>query len=159
MLGRSFAAAGIAVVATTSLVNLVDSGKALPRPLPPVAAVADRIVAIAKKEGAVRGYADYWDAASLTWSTHGAVLVAPIAQCALPKPDVCGFWFNVNTAWFRPLPNSNTFVLRDSLSQGVRQELPPSFGMPYATYKLGEFITMYLYSHDVAREFVGGPSP
>ena len=88
-----------------------------------------------------------------------AIQVAPVAQCVLPKPDLCGFWFNVNTDWFRPLPNSNTFVLRDSRSEGLRQELPKSFGPPYASYKLGDFITIYLYSYDVASRFVGGPSP
>ena len=159
MFSRMIAAAGVAVVATASLVNLTDTGKSLPGPLPPVAAVADRIVEIANKEGAARGYADYWDASSLTWSTHMAVRVSPVAQCVLPKPDLCGFWFNVNTDWFRPLPNSNTFVLRDSRSGGLRQELPKSFGPPYKSYELGDFITMYLYSYDVASRFVGGPSP
>jgi len=159
MLGRIIAGAGVAVVATASLVNLTDTGKSLPRPLPPVAAVADRIVEIANQEGAARGYADYWDASSLTWSTHMAVRVSPVAQCALPKPDICGFWFNVNTDWFRPLPNSNTFVLRDSRSEGLRQELPKSWGPPYKSYELGDFITMYLYSYDVASRFNGGPSP
>jgi hypothetical protein len=159
MLGRLIVAAGVGVVATASLVNLTDTGKSLPRPLPPVAAVADRIVEIAKKEGAARGYADYWDASSLTWSTHMAVRVSPVAQCALPKPDICGFWFNVNTDWFRPLQNSNTFVLRDSRSEGLRQELPKSWGPPYKSYELGDFITMYLYSYDVASRFTGGPSP
>ncbi len=159
MRDRMFASAGVAVVAIASLVNLADTGKSLPRPLPPVAAVADRIVEIAKKEGASRGYADYWDASSLTWSKHMAVHVAPVAQCVLPKPDLCGFWFNVNTDWYRPRSNSNTFVLRDSRSEGLRQELPKSFGPPYATYELGDFITMYLYSYDVASRFNGGPSP
>lgn len=159
MFGRMIASAGVAIVATASLVNLTDTGKSLPRPLPPVAAVADRIVEIAQKEGATRGYADYWDASSLTWSTHMAVRVAPVAQCVLPKPDLCGFWFNVNTDWYRPRPNSNTFVLRDSRSEGLRQELPKSFGPPSATYELSDFITLYLYPYDVASRFVGGPSP
>jgi hypothetical protein len=159
MPGRLIASGGIAIVATTSLVNLTDAGKSLPRPLPPVAAVADRIVEIARKEGATRGYADYWDASSLTWSTHMAVRVAPVAQCVLPKPDLCGFWFNVNTDWYRPRPNSNTFVLRDSRSEGLRQALPESFGPPYASYELSDFITMYVFPYDVASRFVGGPSP
>ena len=155
--GRLIASAGIGVVATTSLVNLTDTGKSLPRPLPPVASVAGRIVEIAKKEGASRGYADYWDASSLTWSTHMAVQVAPVTQCVLPKTDLCRFWFNLNTNWYRPRPNTNTFVLRDSQSD-VRQELPKSL-RAYASYKLNDFITMYLFSYDVAERFVGGPSP
>jgi hypothetical protein len=158
-LGRLITSGGVAVIATASLVNLADTGKSLPRPLPPVASIAHQIVAIAKKEGASRGYADYWDAASLTWSTHMAVQVAPVTQCVLPKTDLCGFWFNLNTKWYQPRPNSNTFVLRDSRSEGVRQELPKSLGPPYATYKLNDFITLYLYSYDVASRFVGGPSP
>jgi len=61
----------------------------------------------------------------------------------------------VNTNWYRPHPNSNTFVLRDARSTGVRQELPATLGKPYATYKLNGFITLYLYSYDVASRFVG----
>jgi hypothetical protein len=156
-LGRLVASLGVAVVATTSLVNLADTGTSLSRPRPLVAPVADRIVEIAKKQGARYGYADYWDASSLTWSTHMAVQVAPVSQCVPPKTDLCPFWFNVNTNWYRPRPNSNTFVLRDSRSN-VRLELPRTLGSPYATYKLNAFITLYLYSYDVASRFVGAPS-
>jgi hypothetical protein len=156
--GRLVASFGIAVVATTSLVNLADTGTSLSRPRPPVAAVADRIVQIADKEGARYGYADYWDASSLTWSTHMAVRVAPVVQCELPKTDICTFWFNLNTNWYRPHPNTNTFVLRDAQSNDMRQELPDTFGAPYATYRLSDVITLYLYSYDVASRFVGAAS-
>ena len=118
-LGRLVASLGVAVVATTSLVNLADTGTSLSRPRSLVAPVADRIVEIAKKQGARYGYADYWDASSLTWSTHMAVQVAPVSQCVPPKTDLCPFWFNVNTNWYRPRPNSNTFVLRDSPGQTI----------------------------------------
>jgi hypothetical protein len=156
--GQLLASAGVAVVATTSLINLADTGTSLSRPLPLVAPVANRLVEIATKEGAVRGYADYWDASSLSWSTHMAVHVVPVTQCALPKTDLCVFYFNLNTNWYEPRPNSNTFVLRDSRSDGLRQELPKSYGTPYATYKLSDFITMYLFSYDVASRFIGKPA-
>jgi len=124
--------------------------------LPPVASVSDRIVEIANKESAYRGYADYWDASSLSWSEDMAVHVIPVTQCSLPKTDLCPFYFNLNTDWYRPRANINTFVLRDSTSQGVRQELPETLA-PYATYKISDVITMYLFSYDVASRFVGAP--
>lgn len=156
-LHRLVVSLGVAIIATTSLVNLADTKTALSRPLPRVASVADRIVEIAKREGAARGYADYWDASSLTWSTHMAVQVVPVTQCALPKTDLCPFYFNLNTNWYQPRPNSNVFVLRDSQSDGLRQELPDTLGKPYASYKLNDFITLYLYPYDVASRFSGGP--
>ena len=157
---RLVAVAGIAIVATASLVNLAQ-GRAqllvgIPR-LPPVASVADRIVEIAKREHVTRGYADYWDASSLTWSEHMAVLVAPVTQCALPKTDLCGFYFNVNTSWYRPR-QAPSFVLRDQLSDGVRQALPPSLGPPTATYQLSDAFTLYVYPYDVASRFLSVPS-
>ena len=79
--------------------------------------------------------------------------------CPEPVARAGPFWFNVNTIWYRPRPNNNTFVLRDSRSNGLRQELPATLGKPYAIYKLSDFITMYLYSYDVASRFTGGPSP
>jgi hypothetical protein len=154
--GRLVASLGVAIIATTSLVNLADRRTSLlPGGVPPVASVADRIVEIAKKENVRYGYADYWDASSLTWSTHMAVQVAPVTQCVLPKTDLCEFYFNLNTNWYGPRPKTNTFVLRDSRSEGVRQELPETLGPPYATYTINDVITLYLYPYDVASRFVG----
>jgi hypothetical protein len=156
---RLVAAGGIAAVATLSLVNLADRTTALGKPRAPVAPVADQIVATALKAHALKGYADYWDASSLTWSKRMAVDVFPASQCGISqgKTDLCGFWFNINTSWYRPRAG-NTFVLIDKDSDGLRQSLPASYGHPIASYQLDSLITMNIYSYDVARRFIYVPA-
>jgi hypothetical protein len=151
---RLLAGLGGAVIVTASITNLAENrpqlvGGGLTR-LPPVAAIADEVVDIAKKERAPYGYADYWDASSLTWSTDLAVRVRPVVQCALPQSRaMCVFWFNVNSAWYRPRP-ARSFVLRNSSSSGLSREPPSTFGPPRATYELGDGFTLYVYPYDVA---------
>jgi hypothetical protein len=156
---RLVVAAGLTTVAVTSLINLADARTALSRSLPPVASVADRVVQIARRAHAPYGYADYWDASSLTWSKKLAVRVAPVSQCAITQgnTDLCGFWFNVNTDWYRP-HEGNSFVLRDKRSDGLRQALPKSLGRPTAVYQLNDVISMYIYPYDVAARFIWTPS-
>ena len=156
---RLLVSVGVAIVAVTSLVNLADTSTSLSRPLPPVASVADQVVRIAQREHALRGYADYWDAASLTWSRKLDVFVAPASQCEISKgkTDLCGFWFNVNTNWYQPRPG-RSFVLRDQESDGLRQLPPDTLGPPTATYYLSDAISMYVYPYDVAARFISRPS-
>jgi hypothetical protein len=157
---RLIVAGGITAVATLSLVNLADTRTALlGPPRAPVASVADQVVAKAREAHALKGYADYWDASSLTWSKHMAVQVAPASQCAITqgKTDLCGYWFNVNTHWYTPQAG-NTFVLIDRHSDGLRQNVPASYGAPTATYQLNNTITMSIYPYDVARHFIYVPA-
>jgi hypothetical protein len=157
--GRGVASVGVAIVATASLVNLADERTPLLGTLPPVerlaglppvASVAHRIVAIAEKQRARYGYADYWDASSLTWSTHLAVHVQPVSQCLLPASRaLCAYTFNLISSWFENR-SARSFVLRDSGSIGMQEEPPQTLGPPRAAYKIGDVFTMYVYPYDVA---------
>jgi hypothetical protein len=158
-IGRGVLAVGVTLIATASLVNLVDTKTTLRgnlppvehlAGLPPVASVADRVVVIAQKEGATYGYADYWDAASLTWSTHLAVRMQPVSQCKLPSSRaLCAYAFNVVSSWF-DARSPKSFVLRDSGSIAMQQKPPATLGPTSATYALGDGFTMYVYPYDIA---------
>jgi hypothetical protein len=144
---------GIAVVATASLVNLADSKTHLAGGLPPLASIAEQVVDIAEKEAAPYGYADYWDATSLTWSTKMAVRVQPVVPCRLPESDVlCPYWFNVISSWYEPR-SSKSFVLRDRSSLTMTSEPSETFGAPSATYEIDDVFTLYVYPYDVASRF------
>jgi hypothetical protein len=157
--GRGVASLGVAIVATASLVNLADTRTTLLGPLPPVerlaglpplASVADGVVDIAEKERATYGYADYWDAASLTWSTHLAVRVQPVSQCRLPASRaLCAYTFNVISSWFESR-SPRSFVLRNSGSIAMQEEPPETLGPPSAVHMIDEAFTMYIYPYDVA---------
>jgi hypothetical protein len=146
---RTLVGLGVAVVATASLVNLADSKTALVGGSPPLSSVADRIVEIAQTENAPIGYADYWDAASLTWSEDFAVRVYPVARCVSDSDALCPLWFNVVSTWYEPRP-SRSFVLRDSSSTHLAGDPPKSFGPPGATYVINDTFTLFVYPYDVA---------
>ena len=145
---RLLCGTGIAVVATASLVNLTDGATRLPNKRPPVMAVADRIVELARKHNAAYGYADYWDAAPLTWGTDHAVEVRPVVPCETGV--LCAYWFNIVSTWFQP-HDSSSFVLRDSESLTMTGDPPDELGKPSATYVIDENVTMFVYPFDVAR--------
>jgi hypothetical protein len=147
------------MVATASLVNLADTRTTLLGTLPPVerlaglpplASVADRVVDIAVKEGASYGYADYWDASSLTWNTDLAVRVQPVSQCRLPESRaLCAYTFNLISSWFDS-GSSKSFVLRNSGSIAMQEEPPETLGPPSAIHRIDDVFTIYVYPYDVA---------
>jgi hypothetical protein len=147
---RPLAAVGVGLVALTSLVYVADRKTAFWGTLPHVKDVSGQIVEIAAKEGAPVGYADYWDASSLTWSTHGKVRVQPVAQCELPRSRaLCPYWFNNASDWYRAGP-TKSFVLRNASADYMRGDPPSSLGPPSAEYHLNDLITMFVYPYDIA---------
>ncbi len=158
-IGRAAVAIGVALVATASLVNLADTDTALLGDLPaaesrvglpPLATVAHLIEEIAAKENARYGYADYWDASSLTWNSRLALHVQPVSQCFLPESRaLCAYPFNVNTSWFDG-NSPKSFVLRNSDSRAMQEEPPNELGPPSAVYPLDDTFTVYVYPYDVA---------
>jgi hypothetical protein len=157
--GRAAVAIGIALVATASFVNLADTNTALLGDLPPaesrvglppLSSAADRIEEIAANEGAQYGYADYWDASSLTWNTELELRVQPVSQCFLPESRaLCAYPFNVNTRWF-DADSPKSFVLRNLDSHAMREEPPDELGPPSAVHPIDDMFTMYVYPYDVA---------
>jgi hypothetical protein len=142
------ASAVLSVLAFTSLLNFVDKETALYGGLPPVAAMKDRIVEIAQQEGVTKGYADYWDAYSLTWHTDMALRVQAVQQCRLPDLTLCPFGVNLNTSWYDAQPGKS-FLLQDKGSLSMQQGPPTSLGAPESVHQLGSGFTMYIYPFDL----------
>lgn len=151
---RTRVIAGLAVtaLASASFVNLVSSAESF-HGLTGEAAVADRIVAIAKAEHAPIGYADYWDASDLTWAKHMAILVAPAVRCLRPRSAVlCPFSENVRSTWYAP-QSTRSFILRDTRSLYMSEKPPANLGSFLATYAINREFTMYIYPYDVSDRF------
>ena len=130
--------------------TLQDSKTALVGGLPEVAAVMPDILATAEQEGVSKGYADYWEASSMTWSTDMRLRVQQVTSCTNAEGDaLCPFAVNVNSSWFDPSPGKS-FVLQDTNSMSMQNPPPASFGEPSATYKFADSFTMYVYPYDVA---------
>jgi hypothetical protein len=111
----------------------------------PNANVASQILTLARKNHLTRGYAGYWDAATMTWETHLAMHVFPVYSC---PQSLCAFYLHTIAGWYRPHPHTHTFLLTDS-SQPFLASLPPALGRPVAGYPVGP-VTMYVFDYDIA---------
>jgi hypothetical protein len=111
----------------------------------PGSRIANEVASIAAREHLKRGYAGYWDAAPITWESHLRVDVYPVFTC---PAGVCQFYLHTIAGWYRPHPGQRTFLLTDPI-QLFMQGLPPVFGKPSASYRIGQ-VTMWVYPYDIA---------
>jgi hypothetical protein len=115
---------------------------------PPISHYGADVARVAREHGVTNGYAGYWDASSLTWSSHERVKVRPLIQCQNPGgADICPFFLNRVPSWYVPHKRS-TFLLVDPGSLFV-VALPPGLGQPTAAVPIGP-LSMYIYPYDIA---------
>ena len=91
------------------------------------------------------GYADYWDAAPIIWSTHFHLRAYPVQDCA---PNLCWSSLHMITSWYAPRPDKRTFLLTNS-AEPIPAAPMPNLGKASAVHQIGT-ITMYVYAYDIA---------
>jgi hypothetical protein len=110
------------------------------------------IVKYARANHATAGYAGYWDASSLTWSSHEHVKVRPVFPCANPGgANLCIFPQETVPSWY-VAKQRRTFLL----ARPEELHYPEGLGRPLATYSLGPGL-MFIYPYDIASR-LGPPS-
>jgi hypothetical protein len=115
---------------------------------PPISRYGSDVARVAREHGVTAGYAGYWDASSLTWSSHERVTVRPLIQCANPAgAGICPFFLNRVPSWYVPRKR-RSFLLVDPDSLYV-VALPEGLGAPSASYAIGP-MRMYIYPYDIA---------
>jgi hypothetical protein len=115
---------------------------------PGVAKYEATIRSIAKRYDASTGYAGYWDASSLTWSSDNRVVVRPLMACRNPAgAGICPFYMERVPSWYVPKPR-RTFLLADATEPWLNG-LPEGLGHPLVAYGFGP-IRMYVYPYDIA---------
>lgn len=115
--------------------------------------VAGAIERFASANGASVGYSGYWDSAPVTWEARLRVKLYPINGCALPT-GVCAFDGAQISSWYAPRAHTRTFLLTDT-RPGIPLAVtapPASFGRPLTHLLVGEDLTVYIYSHDIAAD-------
>jgi hypothetical protein len=117
-------------------------------------ALYDQVADIATAEHLDVGYADYWDAAPLTWSTRFRLKVYPVQNC-IPNsgPTLCWSALHMITSWYVPRPRTRTFLITDAAQPSPPTSPPANLGAPLAEYQLG-VLTMYVYSYDIASKMI-----
>ena len=150
----ALALTGTCVVALAGVVSLAQGVDARnTEHLPPVA-TADRIAAIAAREGISVGYSGYWDAAPITWATHFRVRVYPVSICDQGH-HLCRFDLHYIDSWYTPRPGIRSFLLADPSLMLVPGPTP-DLGPPSRVFHVGQ-ITMYVYPYDVASRVLAHP--
>jgi hypothetical protein len=143
---RALVTAGSVIFALSGLVSLLKDQE--------IASAAGsyrlygEVVRIAKREHLKVGYADYWDAAPIMWTTHFGVRTYPVQDCA---PNICWSYLHEMTSWYVPRRGVRTFLISDP-SQPIPAAPLPILGKASATYQIGP-MTMYIYPYDIASHF------
>lgn len=116
-------------------------------------ALYDQVADIATSEHLKIGYADYWDAAPLTWSTRFRLKVYPVQDCVPNSgPTLCWSYLHMISSWYVPRPRTRTFLVSDS-AQPSPASAQANLGKPVAEYQIGA-LTMYVYSYDIASKMI-----
>ncbi len=110
----------------------------------PISSYEGEITRLAKANHVTVGYAGYWDASSLTWSSDEQVLVRPVGKCG---EGICPFPLAGVTSWYAPTQRSS-FLLVDT-GETYLSALPKGLKRPVAAYTFGP-LRMYVYSYDIA---------
>jgi hypothetical protein len=108
-------------------------------------AEVNQVIGIAERNHLALGYAGYWEAAPITWSSHMRVAVYPVLACGA---TLCPFYLHFISSWYTPRPNTRTFLLTSNALPFVPAP-PASLGRASAVYHAGD-LTMYVYPYDLA---------
>ena len=152
--GGALVVAGTCLVALGAVVSLARgiSTEGTEFHTPVSAGVADQIARIAAREHLAVGYAGYWDAAPVTWTTRFRVQVYPVAVCD-QNARLCRFDLHFISSWYSPRPRAGSFLLTDARSSRSVTKPTPDLGRPRAVYRIGP-ITMFTYPYDLAARIV-----
>jgi hypothetical protein len=141
---------GVSAVAIIGLVR-VSTLKAMPslpltKPLAPT--TVRRLENFAAKEHVTSGYAQYWDAMTLSWFTGYRLQLFPIGICGHFAPGhFCARYQSALTDAYVPRSNTRTMFVADPAS-GLK--FPDSrWGLPIASKQFGR-LTAYVYPYDIA---------
>jgi hypothetical protein len=113
------------------------------------------VARIARANHVTNGYAGYWDASSLTWSSDEQIRARPVFACPNPAgADLCVFSQETVPSWYTPR-REHSFLLVEAAESFV-SSLPPGLGRPLAAYQFGP-IQMYIFPYNLASQ-LGPPS-
>ena len=147
VLHRAVLVIGASVIVFASVVSVVQ--QRVQSAQQPSAARAAAVLRVARAEHVSVGYAGYWDALSISWSTHEALPVRPLLACG---PVFCSFPYNKITSWYRPRPGIRSMLVidpaQDAGNNGVVGPLA-GFGKPLAAMTV-DGLQLYIYGYDLA---------
>jgi hypothetical protein len=109
----------------------------------PSQALAGEVERYVAASGATHGYAEYQDAAVLTWETRLHIRVYPVMSCG---EGLCPFYLHTISSWYTPAQTGRSFLVTDSSPALIPLRSPPSnLGPPASKASFGP-LTVYIYN-------------
>jgi hypothetical protein len=142
-----FVGAGLVALEAGDPVIEVHRGTAVPR-----AAAIERLT---RSLDLTVGYAGYWDAASLTWSSDGRLHVYPLMDIGgVPKPARLAR----ADGWYAPRAATPSYLVLAPHDGNLPDRLPPQLPHPQRLARLGS-VTVAVWPYDIAQFLgrLGGP--
>jgi hypothetical protein len=133
-----FIAASIVALAANDERNLTYRGADV--------AEAARIEALVRSQHLSIGYAGYWDAANLDWTTHEHLRVYPLTDGFGPPEPM--FLARVG-AWYQPRAHTSSYLLLAPGDADFADRLPRDFPSPQREFHIGP-VTIAVYPYDIA---------
>lgn len=121
------------------LSNWIPDYQALPYSL------VNQVEALAAKNHAPVGYANYWAASPITWGSNMKVLVLPVENCG---PNLCQYRIGSISSYYKPRPGVHSFLLDDPAAGPPPVSPPATLGPPTAEYHLGQTV-IWVYPYDI----------
>ncbi len=116
-----------------------------------------------ESHGLTRGYGDYWDAYDITWLSEGRIAVWPVIDDHNCTGEVigslCPYAAYTAAGEYRAQPG-RTFLITHHRDIGCVTGPPDEsvFGTPVDHVDSGD-LTIYIYDHDIAKDFAGSRAP
>ena len=131
-----FVATSIVALVSGDMRSVAYDGASVPE--------AQRIEQYVSSDHLSVGYAGYWDAANLDWVTHGKLHIYPITN----RLGWLGPMARVQ-AWYRPRPDTPSFLLLAPYDQELPNRLPTDLPSPQRKVRIGP-TTIAVYPYDIA---------
>jgi hypothetical protein len=147
-------AGGSAIVCAAGVVAIASGELRTLQPRESVVARATRIEAVVRTHHLGIGYAGYWDAASLQWSTDDRLAPIPLyftASRARP------YFLDRVAAWYRPRPHTPSWLVIGPGDPAMPTAIPRDLPAPAHVYSLGGGVRVASWPYDIAADL--GPAP
>jgi hypothetical protein len=136
-----FCAAGLTAIAAGELPDLQYHVPSVPR--------AARIEALVRSHHLGVGYAGYWDAASLQWTTHDRIAPIPLFGSTT---DVTPPSLNRVSAWYRPRPHTPSWLVVGPGDADMPATIPRDLPAPSHVYPVGGGVLVASWPFDIAAD-------
>jgi hypothetical protein len=148
---RAAVVAGVCVIVTGSIVALANRDLQDQASVFPTPALSGPVLRLAHQYGATTGYANYWDAAPLTWQMNSDVRVYPVMSCT-GAVALCPFRLHRISTWYVPRPGRRSFLVVDPRFPNGPLDPGLAFGRPIRVATVPP-ARVYVYDYDIAARF------